>query len=265
MIEYTDKEVAYGVIAGSDFGTSVRILARSPTHVLFNSGGCQVWNRKNTGAFTDIQNIFRGRANKALYMEHKAKIEKFLGGGSGDAVVEAWRAGKTVLIDGGGEKLNEPRKLIYAKHCEEIAKVTINRTVDLTGRVPGCKQCERALQPKFTVHLMGDEILPDHPRSFEDCQKMTNYEVVAISDYGSLDSKVGYVKSFDVWDGSSTIDPHFCSNACAAMYGRRAADAFPVLLPNVTVPPIRASHDVERHYEFKSRTVTLSDGSSLKV
>lgn len=266
MIEFVDKEDAAGLIAGSDFGSSVRIMARSPTHVLFNGLGLRVWNRKNGGSFTDINQVFSERPTKAKFEASQDKIDRIFGEGAGAAVVRAWKDSKTVLFDGGGEKLGIPRQQLREQHQAALAAVSINQTIPLEGRIPTCKQCGKNLQPKFTIHQMGDVIKPDHPRSLEDCQRMSNFQVVEVHDYREAEGpRVGYVKEFATWDGESVFDPHFCGDSCAALYGRRAAAEYPALDPNIKPPRVAWSHDFIKHFENPpARRMTLSDGKVIE-
>lgn len=261
-IELIPKENAHGLVAGSDFGSSVRIMARSPTHVLFNGLGCRVWNRKSGASFMDIRTIYAGRPTKALYEAHRDEIDNFMGAGVAVAVLEAWKTGKTVLIDGGGEALLRPHEELRKEAADAYAAVSINTTLPLEGRLPTCKQCGKPLEAKFQVHTMGRNILPNHPRTVEDCQRLSNFQVVAIRDYRvSEGPKVGYVESFDTWDGESVFDPHFCSDACAAIYGRRAASDLPPMEPHGFVPKVFRSHDrVDHAPKEPERVFKTADG-----
>ncbi|AFU88128.1 hypothetical protein CcrColossus_gp258 [Caulobacter phage CcrColossus] len=264
-ITFVDKENADGLIAGSQYNSSVRIMARSPSGVVFNALGVRYWNRKDGSSFQDVKIVVRDRPTKAGFVAARDAIDRFMGAGVGDAVIQAWKEGKTVLVDGGGEKLRLPRTEQRIIDAQALAAVSINKSISIEDRVPTCKQCAKPLQPKFTVHRMGRDILPDHPRSWEDCQRMSNFEVVAIRGYKVTEGpKVGFVESFDTWDGQSTFDPHFCGDTCAASYGRRAAEAHPPLGPSDPVPKPGWRHDSVDHFEPAPAREMILDGKVFK-
>lgn len=248
-IQLVDKELAAGLISGSDYGSQVRLLVRSPTRLLFLGVGCTVFRRdQSAGGWHALIKVFSERCTKDKLAAGREIIDREIEPGITDHVLEAWRLGKTVLIDGGGEKMRIPRKLASELAHADYASWTINAQVPLTGRIPTCLQCGKDLQPRFVVHQMGKTILPDHPRGLEDCQKLTNRQVVAIHDYGiNRPDLKGYVEWFDTWDGESVFDPHFCGNTCAAKFGRRAAAEGLKLEPNVEPEQVVWTHEGVSH------------------
>jgi hypothetical protein len=60
----------------------------------------------------------------------------------------------------------------------------------------------------------------DRPKTWADCQKLTNQKIVAIN-YGKESNTV---HSFYTWDGTSYLPQfdYFCTNRCAGQFGRLA-------------------------------------------
>lgn len=264
------KELAPGVIAGTDYGRQVRIMARSPSWVLFNALGCQVWNRNEHSGWHGQKTIFRGRPTMAKYEEVAGRLDELFGIGAAGQVLAAWSQKKTLLVDGGGAPLPLPNYVRAEQAHAAYAAVTINRDVPLTGRIPTCKQCGKDLKPKVALHYLGHDIQPDHPRSIEDCQRMTNYPVVAIFDYGiNHPGKAGFVQRFETWDGAAVWDPHFCDDKCAAKYGRRAASQLPPLEVGVEPRPedVRTFTitDTTHHYGQKEREGVILPGGTIRL
>lgn len=231
--ELVDREHARGIINGSDYGSSVTMVARSPTHIIFNALGSRILDRKSH-SWHGCTTLTRDRVTRKTFEDAdiQAKIDEVFGEGAGKIVNDAYRSAKTVLFDGGGEKLIEPRKLIAQRHSDWYDTVSINWRDEYATDVT-CLQCATPLRPRTMIHNMGNVIQENHPRTVEDCQRLTNHRVVAIHDYGYSMTKqqVGYVRYFETWDGEALVDPHFCNDKCAVKYGRRAAQAGVVLKP----------------------------------
>jgi hypothetical protein len=263
-IEFVDKEDARGSIAGSDYGSRVRVMARSPTCVIFNARGANYWDRNDHGGWHSLKRLFSGRPTIAQFEAASDKVDELFGAGAGAAVVQAWRTNKTVLVDGGGAPLPLPNIISHRIRYERYLDATADFRVDLTGRVKTCLQCGENLRPKTNHHRMGFDIRPDHPRTLEDCQRMTNQAVIALHSYGmNHEDRWGLVEWFETWDGETLQDPYFCNNECACKYGRRAAEAAVKLEPGVepTVIPHTPREDVE-HFEKKERWI---DGPSGRI
>jgi hypothetical protein len=264
LFELVEKEDAHGSIAGSDYGSRARIIARSPTHVVFNALGCQVWDRNESGGWHSLKNIFRGRPTIAEYEAHAARFDEIFGEGSAAWVLRAWREKKTLLVDGGGKEMPLPREIFRRRLYARYNDATADFKVDLTGRVKTCLQCGENLRPKTNHHRMGYEIQDNHPRSIEDCQRMTNQTVIAIHSYGiNREERWGLVEWFETWDGESLHDPYFCDSKCAAKFGRRAAEANVLLEPGIE--PVEVPYvprDDVQHYELPERYL---DGPKGKI
>lgn len=262
--ELVDKEDARGVIAGVDYGSIARIMARSPKFVLFNARGCHLLTRgtANASHWRDAARLFGDRPTIAQYEAIKPKVDEAFGEGVGDAVVQAWRSRKTVLVDGGGERMPHPNIHIRRRMEARYAAESCTTHVDLTGRIPICRQCGENLQPRTDHHQMGYAIQDEHPRSIEECQKLTNREVIAVRSYDMrYPDKFGHVEWFETWDGVSLRDPYFCDDKCAAKFGRRAAEAEVALEPGVepTVIPYVPRDDVQ-HYTREERYIETATG-----
>jgi hypothetical protein len=267
--ELVDKEDARGVIAGSNYGSSVRIMARGPRVVLFNGLGLNSWDRREVGGWHSLKSLFKGRPTIAQYEAVQAQVDGLLGEGVGAAVVEAWRKHKTVLVDGGGEPLPLPNLVITTRMRARFAEQSVTAHLDLTGKIRCCLQCGKPLAPHTNHHRMGHAIQPDHPRTLEDCQRRTNQTVIACHSYGmNHPEKWGYVEWFETWDGETLHDPYFChGSTCAAKYGRRAAEAGVILEPGIE--PARIEHiirdDVE-HFEKPEPTYAeTGDGRRIRL
>jgi hypothetical protein len=249
--ELVEKEDARGVIAGSDYGSRVRIMARSPTHVIFNGLGSNYWDRNEHSGWHGLKHLFHGRPTIAQFEAVADKINEVLGEGAAPWVVRAWREKKTLWVDGGGEALPLPNIVQHRLRYERYVDATADFKVDLTGRVKTCLQCGENLRPKTNHHRMGYDIQENHPRSIEDCQRMSNQAVIAVHSYGmNREDRWGLVEWFETWDGESLQDPYFCDSKCAAKFGRRAAEAAVVLEPGVEPVEIPyVPRDDVQHYD----------------
>lgn len=264
--ELVDKEDGPGHVAGSLYGRSVRVIMRSPSHILFTGVGATIWDRKEHGGWHSLRKVFSERPTKAKFAAAKEMIEEAFGEGALDHVLAAWSKNKTALVDGGGEPMPLPQYVQRARHQTRFAAESVSSRVDLHGVVPACKQCGADLQPRTDSHFMGHKIKPDHPRSLEDCQKLTNRQVIAATSFdGRYPEKWGYINWFQTWDGETLIDPDFCDNKCAALYGRRAAQQLPLLEPGAE--PQTRPHEppgIHHHYE-EEPTEHLFQGKNIRL
>lgn len=111
MFTLIERELAAGQVAGSDFGSQVRVVARSPSHVLFNALGVQLWNRDERGGWHSLRSLTRERATIAVYQGLREKLDEVFGAGATDQIVTAWRTNRTVLVDDGGAAMPLPRRI----------------------------------------------------------------------------------------------------------------------------------------------------------
>jgi hypothetical protein len=138
----------------------------------------------------------------------------------------------TVLLEGGGAKLRLPAAEASKLHYEAYAAVTPTTELHSEGQKT-CMQCGKHLRPSYSSHRMASDptLDPNHPRTIEDCQRLTNHPVMGLYGYGSNQPREWwpFVSSFYTWDGESYEQDHFCSDRCAAVYGRRAAQQLAAL------------------------------------
>ena len=265
--EFTD-----GSISGYDYGSQVRVVLRSPTAILFTGRGFNIWNPRGSTHHTSVYHLSHERPNKAdlAKPEVVAKIDEVFGEGAGALAMQAWvsKGSGTCLIDGGGAPMPLTRVAARAKRDAEYAQVNVNWNADLTGRIKTCKQCGKALTPATDKHQYGWPIREDHPRTVEDCQRLTNHPVIAVHDFGvGYPDRDGFVSWFETWNFESYLDEDFCYGSdCAADYGRRAARQLPLLEPGGEVP--RTPHykaDYRDHNPSPPRTFKMRDGSTIKA
>ncbi|USN15336.1 hypothetical protein KIKIMORA_01900 [Brevundimonas phage vB_BpoS-Kikimora] len=265
-----ETEYTHGCVGGTDYGSRVRVLMRSPKAVLYIARGLILHSpreKDHSYAFTEL---LSGRVKAALVRDPEiaARIDAAFGEGAAGAAAQALEARGmgTALLDGGGSPLILPGAQLREKTQAEYAAATCNWKADLTGEVKTCRQCGAALDLDTDRYWVGEAIQPDHPRSAEDCQRLTNRRVVSINDYGiQRPDRYGYVAYFDVWDGESYAKVDFCSDKCAATYGRRAVRERELLDPGGEAykPPRRPSESVQLHPD-PPRYFTLGDGSKIK-
>jgi len=61
------------------------------------------------------------------------------------------------------------------------------------------------------------------PTSREECQRLTNWQVTALSYWKSEEGEARHVTSFHEWDGESWKDEFFCTGTCAEAFARMCA------------------------------------------
>jgi len=115
-----------------------------------------------------------------------------------------------------------------------------------------CLQCGKKLRV-YTQNNHLDGLDDNGPKTLEDCQRLSNHQVVALHGVGQQHPKhwknIGW---FETWDGESYQDHVFCSDKCAAIYGRRAAEELPHLpVGGMPTPPPKNEYNYVRHYEEK--------------
>lgn len=266
--EFTD-----GKIGGTDYGSSVRVLLRSPKAVMFTGLGFNIWSPRGSNHHSQLKHISYERPNKAELAKPEVieKIDAEFGPGAGALALKAWlnKGTGTCLIDGGGDPMPPTRVAFRAKLDIDYAAISSDWSADLTGQVKTCKQCGKNLQPATDIHWMGHDVLPDHPQTVDDCQRRTNHRVIAVHSYGrSHMHKAQYVERFETWDGETYQDDDFCyGERCASDYGRRAARQLPLLEAGGEVPrtPYYRRTDTKHYEPPPPRIFTLGDGSTIKA
>jgi hypothetical protein len=270
--QFVQTEFGHGKIAGSDYGSRVRVLMRSPTAVLFTGVGLTIWSPRGSHHSHHLHWLTSDRVTKEVLTRDRviAGIDKHFGEGAHKLAQAAWvkKGQGTVLVDGGGEPLALPfyrqREISDAYYAEHgcVWKA------DLTGRIKTCRQCGKPLTPDTDHHRLGFDIKPDHPRTVEDCQRLTNREVIAIHGFGTKHKdRIGYVSWFEVWDGETYHDEFFCHGSkCAEAYGRRAVREREALEVGVEAPknPYRVREDVE-HGAPKEPVYIEHEGQRIRL
>lgn len=252
--EYTD-----GRICGVDFGSKVRVLLRSPTKVMFTGYGLNLYER---GARTMRDHHVAPDARRGTLEQQKYRemIVRHFGEGADQWALNAVikRGLGTILVDGGGEAMPLPRveraKAIAASYEEATAHLHI----DPPAITQNCFQCGKGLRPNTTIHhLARNPSSGDHPKTVEECQRLTNHPVIAAHPFGSEKPREWwpYVSWFETWDvEDGYMENNFCSNSCAAEYGRRAAVEYAPLPVGGKVPPTKNKSPRPRmHYEEEVR------------
>jgi hypothetical protein len=254
IFDQVATEYADGTQSGADFGSRVRVIMRSDTHVMFVGLGVNLAPR-NTG-YHALKKI-AGKASRELLSrpETRAQIVEAFGPGADEAaILAATTRGKgTVLVNGGGESLMLPateHREIVGNHYESISPTT----GDLISPDRRCVQCGTPLRPNTIHHNLDSDptIDPNHPRTLEDCQRLTNYPIFRVHGYEQRQPENWwpYVSWFEAWDGESYIDDTFCNDKCAARYGRRAAAELARLEAGGEPPaPARHPHEHVKHYD----------------
>lgn len=257
-------EYAYGTYAGADYGSRIRVLMRSDKAVMFVGYGVNLHPR-DAHSYTSTRKIANAAKRTELSTpEVRAKIIAAFGEGADEAAILAatTRGQGTVLVDGGGDRLPLPHAVQSKLTAERYAAATPT----FNGEVPPkkkCRQCEDDLRPVTIRHWLSNGPKPsdDQPTTVEQCQRLSNFPVVAVHGCGSNypEEWWPYVEWFETWDGESYHDPNFCSDRCAAVYGRRALAELPPLEPGGSAPTIeRPRFDDVRHCEPRETIISES-------
>lgn len=223
-------------LSGTLFPADLRILMRSPTHVMFVGLGLRLYNRKLGSHYSSnaISTITTKTTIAGLSEERvMARINEVFGEGAAEAALAAKRTRGmgTVLVDGGGDKMAETRAAMRARYQAErqFATVNSNYEADLSGQVKTCRQCGGPLTPHTQSHHLSKFIEDGHPKTLEDCQRRTNHMVVATHAFTNTLKNAPYIEYFNTWDGESYVDPDFCHKDCILLYARRAIQELPPL------------------------------------
>lgn len=248
------------VVAGLRYGMKPRILMRSPTHILYVALGVHLVPR-GARAMQHVQTVARQAKREALSSPAAREIIiAAFGAGSDDAAITALttRGGGTVLVDGGGDAIILIADRVAAQRAEyEAASPDARALLEVTGT---CRQCGGELEPVLDRHHFDTIPVVGQPRTIEDCGRMSNRPVMSVHGYGVGSPREwwGYVSWFSTWDGESYRDPLFCTDACAARYGRRAATELPALAVGGTyVPEPQATG---QHVSHRTTVPTIHPG-----
>ncbi len=219
MYEIVKTEYADGKYGGSDYGSSIRIVMRSLTHVMFVGYGVNIIERKYDYRVTSNIKICDKIGN---IIDHKETIIDIFGEQSIDLLLNLKRGFGTILVDGGGDKLPSPSHVRKKLVMEEYESVTPTKV----GLVPinkTCRFCGEALKPVLSSYSFDYNQIKDNPCfTSEDCQKFTNQLVYSIHGvdirYKGMWDRISF---FQYWDGETFHDDYFCSDKCAMNYGRK--------------------------------------------
>lgn len=270
---FIETEFSHGKIANCDYGSRVRVLLRSPTAVLFTGVGLNIWSPRGSHHSGSLFGLGFDRVTKEVLGRERniAAIDKHFGEGAHKIALEAWtkRGLGTALIDGGGEPMPLPfykQKEVAQSYYDEHG---VDWKADLTGQIKTCRQCGKPLTPDTDHHRFGPLLLPEHPKSLEECQRLTNRQIIALHGYGPHHKKkIGYVAWFEVWDGETYHDEFFChGKTCAAEYGRRAVRELAALEVGVPAPkdPYRIREDTDHAPEREEKFMTGPDGKMFRI
>lgn len=235
---------------------------------MFSARGVQVWNRNEHGGWHNTQNLTRLTPSRKVLAAIAEKIDEVFGTGAAEEAIKVSGKSKTVLVDGGGVPMPLPNRIRAQLTRASYDEIKPDWRADLRGEAQVCRQCGKQLRLDTDHHRLGSKLLENHPRTVEDCQKLTNRRIVAVHGYGTQRKDLArYISWFETWDGESYIDVSFCSDSCAARYGRRAVGAYPALEigGDLDRKTHRVRDDVEHYTPEESRTFTLSDGREIKV
>ena len=275
--EQVATEFGHGSINGSIYGAQVRVLLRAPDAVLFVALGLQLWSPRIERGWPSMSTLVR-TVNIANLSNEKvqARIEEKFGEGSAAWALKAWRTRGmgTVLVDGGGDPLPLPAAQQRARAEKRHAEVSPDWQADLTGQIKTCLHCGANLTPVVSWHRFGFDANERRPKTRDDCQRMTNQQVVSVRGYDMrYPDREHEIESFTTWDGETVEDPYFCHGGrCAAAYGRR----FAALVTAGTVPALPADgseppkHDIsgvredKDHYEKVPRYIE-HNGKSIRI
>jgi len=248
-------------IAGMRYGTSPRVLMRSPTHLMYVALGVHVVPR---GA-RSMQHVTRvaGKATREAMREPGARVAviRAFGVGADDAAIGALgsRGDGTVLVDGGGSVI--ARAADMAAVVRAAYQAVSPDAKDLMTISAQCRQCGAPLTPMLDHHHFDTPPEAGQARTVDDCRRLSNMSVMSVKGYGagSPEEWWPYVSGFTTWDGSTYRDAAFCSDACAARYGRRAASELPAL--SVGGQPSGTTTTMGQHVSHRTRkTVVLPCG-----
>lgn len=230
MFEQISTEYADGIQNGVDYGSKIRVIMRSPERVAFVGYGIQLISRSDRYRATLV-----ARDSKKDTVQSDSVRQSFIaafGDGADEWAIKAitTRGKGTILVNGGGEPLPLPRAVRAKAHQESYEAVTPTATLEVSGQRT-CVQCGEKLPLDTQNHSLGTSPSEGHPKTIEDCQRLTNEQVVGVLGYGSNYPKEWwpYVSYYFTWDGVSHTREYFCNDRCGALYGKRAVEELPLL------------------------------------
>lgn len=224
-VERIATEYASGSLFGVDYGSKVRVVMRSPDAVMWVGYGVNIAKRDHKG-FPPRKVADSAKLASLMLPNVQKTIDEFFGEGAGQAALLTCgvRGQGTVLFNGGGKQLLLPGPAFRAKIYAAYDSVAPDVKLPPQGQKI-CLQCEKPLRLKTIHHQFPTSPQEGQPTTLEQCSRLTNYPIIAIHGYGTTKPEEWwpYVSWFETWDGESYLDDTFCSDHCAATYGRRAA------------------------------------------
>lgn len=260
QFEQVKTEYAHGALNGVDYGSKIRVVMRSPTAIVFVGYGLKLITRKDT--YRTVTVASDSKRDTVALPDVRALIVKYFGDGADEWLIRAitTRGMGTILVDDGGEALRLPRAEASRLNEAEYESKTPTRDIPVAN-VKTCVQCGSDLPFAVSTHNLGYSPRDNHPETLEDCQKLTNNQIVSIHGFGREKPKDWwkFISFFHTWDGESYERETFCGDKCAAVYGRRAAAELP-LLPTGGEPPKRERPQREYIDHFERETIITEDG-----
>jgi hypothetical protein len=255
--EQIPTEYASTGFTGADYGSRVRILMRSESHVVFVALGVRIIPRGKRPGYHDTIEVCRvAKRGQLSEARSRERIVKYFGEGADEAAILAatTRGQGTILVDGGGPALPLPHAIARALSAADYESLTPYRD-NLIPVDRHCLQCEKPLRPALDQHNFSSMPVEGQPRTLEEVQRLSNYPVMGLRGYASNHSREWWpiIQSFTTWDGESYEQDTFCSDSCAATYGRRAAQSLPHLPANGE-PTRMARHKTNwtSHYDVEA-------------
>jgi hypothetical protein len=255
--EVVPTEYTHGVIGGADYGSRARVLLRSPDAVIFVAQGVHMTKRQNANYTSTKHLCEKANAETLSDPNVRARIVEFFGEGADEAALLTTqkRGFGTVLFNGGGKRLGLPHKDFREQKLAEYAAITPTQELS-PAEAKTCLQCSKPLR-LHTIHhhFASPNSAEKPPTTLAELQRLTNYPIVGVHGFDSNKPREWwpYIDWFETWDGESYLDDTFCSDRCAAIYGRRAAAELAKLNPGGE-PPRQVSHGHEsiHHYDTKA-------------
>lgn len=263
--EQISTEYINGSVGYADYGSRVRVLMRSETHIMFVGYGLNIYQRGGRSSHSTQKIAPDSKKDSISLPAVREKIISVFGEGADEMAIKAisTRGKGTILVGGGGETPLPPAHI----HRQQVTAVyeTISPTTGYTVERRGCLQCGNPLKPHTTHHHL-DFPKEGSPKTVEDCQKLSNLPVIAVRGFemGKPKEWWPYISWFETWDGESYENDPFCSNSCAAEYGFRAAAELAHLPTGGKAVRIKHSYETVNHRPKSDKTVII-DGVEFKI
>lgn len=90
---------------------------------------------------------------------------------------------------------------------------------------PLCRYCGAPIAKQTSTHYPNNPHWrpgPDSPRTWADCQQLTNERVVSVRYFGTGADR--HVQRYTTWDGASYVSPYFCRDEHAKRFAHVVCD-----------------------------------------